>query len=156
LLIRQAARHVSQFYDQHLAPSGLHITQFSILAKLKAGGPLTINNLAELMVMDRTTLGRNILPLEAMPELRDGRLEAVLTSAGVDDILQAILSRRSMVTNGDGSPPASLEFGLASGKLRLAASWKRSFGSCGREARGVSPFFGNWNTIFSATTATGV
>jgi len=67
LSIRQAARHVSQFYDQHLAPSGLRITQFSILAKLKAGGPLTINNLAEVMVMDRTTLGRNILPLE-----RDG------------------------------------------------------------------------------------
>jgi DNA-binding MarR family transcriptional regulator len=67
LAIRQAARHVSQYYDQHLAPSGLRITQFSILAKLKAGGPLTINSLAEVMVMDRTTLGRNILPLE-----RDG------------------------------------------------------------------------------------
>jgi hypothetical protein len=37
LAVRQAARHVSQFYDQHLAPSGLRITQFSILAKLKAG-----------------------------------------------------------------------------------------------------------------------
>ncbi len=68
LAIRQAARHVSQFYDQHLAPCGLRITQFSILAKLKAeGGPLTINRLAEVMVMDRTTLGRNILPLQ-----RDG------------------------------------------------------------------------------------
>jgi DNA-binding MarR family transcriptional regulator len=67
LAIRQAARHVSQFYDQHLAPSGLRITQFSILAKLKAGGPLTINDLAKVMVMDRTTIGRNILPLE-----RDG------------------------------------------------------------------------------------
>jgi DNA-binding MarR family transcriptional regulator len=67
LAIRQAARHVSQFYDEHLAPSGLRITQFSILAKLKASGPLTINSLAEVMVMDRTTLGRNILPLQ-----RDG------------------------------------------------------------------------------------
>lgn len=67
LAIRQAARHVSQFYDQHLAPVGLRITQFSILAKLKEGGPLTINRLAEVMVMDRTTLGRNILPLQ-----RDG------------------------------------------------------------------------------------
>src|ERR1700688_1469228 len=68
LAIRQAARHVSQFYDEHLAPCGLRITQFSILAKLKEeGGPLTINRLAELVVMDRTTLGRNILPLQ-----RDG------------------------------------------------------------------------------------
>jgi DNA-binding MarR family transcriptional regulator len=65
--VRAAARHVSQFYDQVLAPTGLRTTQFSILAKLKRRGPLTINALAEDMVMDRTTLGRNILPLE-----RDG------------------------------------------------------------------------------------
>jgi DNA-binding MarR family transcriptional regulator len=64
LAVRSAARHVTQFYDQLLAPTGLRITQFSILAKLKRKGPLTINRLAEDMVMDRTTLGRNILPLE--------------------------------------------------------------------------------------------
>jgi DNA-binding MarR family transcriptional regulator len=65
--VRSAARHVSQFYDQVLAPTGLRTTQFSILSKLKRMGPLTINRLAEDMAMDRTTLGRNILPLE-----RDG------------------------------------------------------------------------------------
>ena len=65
--VRAAARHISQAYDQFLAPTGLRTTQFSILAKLKRKGPLTINTLAEDMVMDRTTLGRNILPLE-----RDG------------------------------------------------------------------------------------
>src|SRR5262245_19404904 len=46
---------------------GLRITQFSILAKLKRRGSLTINALADDLVMDRTTLGRNIQPLE-----RDG------------------------------------------------------------------------------------
>jgi DNA-binding MarR family transcriptional regulator len=65
--VRAAARHITQAYDQFLAPTGLRTTQFSILAKLKRRGPLTINTLAEDMVMDRTTLGRNILPLE-----RDG------------------------------------------------------------------------------------
>jgi DNA-binding MarR family transcriptional regulator len=65
--VRQAARHVTQFYDQLLAPCGLRTTQFSILAKLRRLGPMTINALAAEMVMDRTTLGRNILPLE-----RDG------------------------------------------------------------------------------------
>jgi DNA-binding MarR family transcriptional regulator len=45
----------------------MRTTQFSILAKLKRLGPLTINELARQMVMDRTTLGRNIKPLE-----RDG------------------------------------------------------------------------------------
>jgi DNA-binding MarR family transcriptional regulator len=71
--IRAAARHVSQFYDQCLAPSGLRTSQFTVLAKLKRSGPLTINALADMMVTDRTTLGRNVLPLE-----RDGliRIEA--------------------------------------------------------------------------------
>jgi DNA-binding MarR family transcriptional regulator len=62
--VRSAARHVTQLYDQLLAPVGLHVTQFSILAKLKRLGPMTISALAEEMVMDRTTLGRNVLPLE--------------------------------------------------------------------------------------------
>src|SRR6516225_2618686 len=65
--VRSAARHVTQLYDQLLAPAGLRVTQFSILAKLKRKGPLTINALADDLVMDRTTLGRNVLPLE-----RDG------------------------------------------------------------------------------------
>jgi DNA-binding MarR family transcriptional regulator len=67
LAVRQAARHVTQFYDRLLAPIGLRTTQFSLLAKLRRRGPMTINALAADMVMDRTTLGRNILPLQ-----RDG------------------------------------------------------------------------------------
>ena len=72
--VRSAARHVTQLYDQYLAPVGLRTTQFSILAKLKRKAPLTINSLADSMVMDRSTLGRNVQPLE-----RDG-LIAVETS----------------------------------------------------------------------------
>src|SRR6266436_7257456 len=73
-VVRSAARQVTQLYDQFLAPVGLHVTQFSILAKLKRLGPMTINALAKDMVMDRTTLGRNVLPLE-----RDGliRIEPI-------------------------------------------------------------------------------
>ena len=74
--MRAAARHLSQSYDRFLAPSGLRTTQFSILARLKRGGPLTINALAEDMVMDRTTLGRNILPLE-----RDGLISIEPTAS---------------------------------------------------------------------------
>src|SRR5215471_7454867 len=65
--VRSAARHVTQLYDQLLAPVGLRATQYSILSKLKRKGPLTINALADAMVMDRTTLGRTVQPLE-----RDG------------------------------------------------------------------------------------
>jgi DNA-binding MarR family transcriptional regulator len=72
LAIRQAARHVSQFYDQLFQPVGLRATQFAILSRLNREGPMTINALAAALVMDRTTLGRNILPLQ-----RDGLIEVV-------------------------------------------------------------------------------
>jgi DNA-binding MarR family transcriptional regulator len=61
--LREAARHVSQLYDHHLAEAGLRNTQFTILVELQHSGPISINALAQRMVMDRTTLGRNILPL---------------------------------------------------------------------------------------------
>jgi len=64
LALRQAARHVSQIYDGHLAAVGLKGTQYSILSKLNRLGPLSINELAKAMVMDRTTLGRAVRPLE--------------------------------------------------------------------------------------------
>jgi len=87
--IRAAARHVTQSYDQFLAPVGLRTSQFSILAKLKRRGPLSINALADDMVMDRTTLGRNILPLQRdglitiQPAASDRRAKELhLTKAG--------------------------------------------------------------------------
>jgi DNA-binding MarR family transcriptional regulator len=72
LALREATRHVTQFYDRFLVSSGLRTTQFSILIRLRLAGPMTINALAKSLVMDRTTLGRNILPLE-----REGLIEIV-------------------------------------------------------------------------------
>jgi DNA-binding MarR family transcriptional regulator len=89
LALRQAARHVTQFYDHYLVPAGVRTTQFSILAKIGGLGPITINALAEDMVMDRTTLGRNIQPLEreGLIAVTKGRVdrrskELQLTDAG--------------------------------------------------------------------------
>ncbi|MFI0845617.1 MarR family winged helix-turn-helix transcriptional regulator [Mesorhizobium sp. IMUNJ 23232] len=89
LALRQATRYVTQFYDQYLMPTGVRATQFSILAKLKRLGSATINVLAEEMVMDRTTLGRNIQPLqrEGLIAVTQGRTdrrskELQLTDAG--------------------------------------------------------------------------
>ncbi|MBV8427149.1 MAG: winged helix-turn-helix transcriptional regulator [Hyphomicrobiales bacterium] len=91
LAVRQAARHITQFYDQHLASTGLRTTQFSILVKLKRLGPMTINVLADELVMDRTTLGRNILPLERegllsiLPGRTDRRSkELSITPSGIE------------------------------------------------------------------------
>jgi DNA-binding MarR family transcriptional regulator len=77
-------------------PTGLRTTQFSILAELKLLGPMTINALAEIMVMDRTTLGRNILPLqrEGLIDISAGRSdrrskELRLTVTGIEKVREA-------------------------------------------------------------------
>jgi DNA-binding MarR family transcriptional regulator len=62
--LRQAARRVTKIYDDALAPSGLGVNQFSILARLSLVGPSTIQDLARLLVMDRSTLGHLLRPLE--------------------------------------------------------------------------------------------
>lgn len=61
--LRKAARVVTQTYDAALKPAGLKATQFNLLATLamRGDGPLTW--LAEALVMDRTTLTRNLKPL---------------------------------------------------------------------------------------------
>lgn len=58
--IRRTDRVLTQFYDEVLAPSGLYVTQFTLLAALTEAAPVTINRLAEILVMDRTTLTRNL------------------------------------------------------------------------------------------------
>jgi DNA-binding MarR family transcriptional regulator len=62
--LRQAARRVTKLYDDALAPIGLGANQFSILSRLSLVGPSTIQDLARLLVMDRSTLGHLLRPLE--------------------------------------------------------------------------------------------
>ena len=61
-----AARRVTHLYDSALASCELKLTQFSILAELAHRGtsPPTMGELAQAMVMDRSTLGHNLRPLE--------------------------------------------------------------------------------------------
>ncbi len=62
--LRRATRRVTQIYDRHLAPAGLRVTQWSLLATLNALPPSPLGAIAEAMGMDRTTLSRNMLPLQ--------------------------------------------------------------------------------------------
>ena len=62
--LRQASRVVTQYYEEVLRPSGIHATQFSVLAKVAGLGPITMTELAEDLMMDRTTLTRNLKYLE--------------------------------------------------------------------------------------------
>jgi DNA-binding MarR family transcriptional regulator len=61
---RKASRVVTQYFDEILKPSGLLITQFTILVVITMAKSGTINELAERLVMDRTTLTRNLKPME--------------------------------------------------------------------------------------------
>ena len=86
--IRSAMRNVTRFYDEALAGSGLRITQYSILNRVHEQGPLTMNELADALVMDRTTLTHNLRPLQQQGlvelEVGEDRRErhVVLTGAG--------------------------------------------------------------------------
>lgn len=62
--LRRANRVVSRFYDTVLRPSGIRATQYTILSIIAARGPLSVNQLAKMLVMDRTTLARDLKPLE--------------------------------------------------------------------------------------------
>jgi DNA-binding MarR family transcriptional regulator len=61
---RQLARHVTKLYERHLEPAGLSSNQFAILALLAERPAITLNELSELMVMDRTSLLRALKPLQ--------------------------------------------------------------------------------------------
>ncbi|MEP6940448.1 MAG: MarR family winged helix-turn-helix transcriptional regulator [Rudaea sp.] len=62
--LRRAARALSQVYDEALASSGLRITQFSLLRGIARLEPVSIGDLAQMQVLDRTTMSRNLAPLE--------------------------------------------------------------------------------------------
>jgi DNA-binding MarR family transcriptional regulator len=62
--VRRASRLVTGYYDHSLAKHGMRSTQFTILNALKALEDVTINELAEQLQSDRTTLTRNLTRLE--------------------------------------------------------------------------------------------
>ena len=72
---RRAARALTRAYDTALAPAGLTVSQFSLLAVLASHGPLGVTRLAAELDLDRTTLTRNLKPLvkAGLVETRSGR-----------------------------------------------------------------------------------
>jgi DNA-binding MarR family transcriptional regulator len=62
--MRKASRQITRFYDAHLEPVGLKITQFLILAALAEAGSATVNALAERLDVERTAMGKMVGFLE--------------------------------------------------------------------------------------------
>jgi DNA-binding MarR family transcriptional regulator len=61
---RKASRVITQFYDAALRPSGLRATQYTLMVPVALMGSPTITQLAEEIVIDRTTLTRDLKVLE--------------------------------------------------------------------------------------------
>jgi len=61
--LRKASRRITQLYDAALRPTGLRVTQLTLLAAIRVLEPVSMNGLAGAVVMDRTTLTRNLKPL---------------------------------------------------------------------------------------------
>ena len=86
--LRRATRALTQLYDDLMAPSGLRVTQFSLLRTLERTGRQRMTALAAAALLDRTALTRTLEPLveqglvTVLPG-RDGRTrEVALTRAG--------------------------------------------------------------------------
>ena len=94
--LRRADRLIMQVYDEELRGVGLRPTQFSLLNALAASEPVTVSLLAERLLMDRTTLTRNLGPLERQKLVRSETTEdkreriLVLTPPGRKMLAQAL------------------------------------------------------------------
>jgi DNA-binding MarR family transcriptional regulator len=94
--LRRAARLVTNYYDKLFEPTGLRVSQLALLLVLYRGGIQTINELAEKLELDRTTLTRNLKPLASKGLLTiapgiDQRTRVVaLTPAGEAVLIKAL------------------------------------------------------------------
>ncbi|GJD59238.1 MarR family winged helix-turn-helix transcriptional regulator [Methylobacterium dankookense] len=95
--LRRAARSATAAYDAALRPASLRVTQFAILRILARLGPLPVTRLAEEAALDRSTMGRNLDPLERRglvhlaPDQGDRRARvAALTESGAAAIEAAL------------------------------------------------------------------
>ncbi len=109
--LRKASRALTQFYETALRPSGLRVTQFTLMVAINLLGAITISRLAETMVMDRTTLTRNLKLLEKRGIIKikpgEDRRErvVVLTGPGKASLEKALPlweEKQSQIANGLG------------------------------------------------------
>ena len=107
--IRRTSRALTHFYDQMLEPSGIKVTQLSLLRAVRRLDAPNISALAEELELDRTTLGRNLAVIErnglvavtAGDDLRERTVSltaageaALATAAPLWDAAQARIAER--------------------------------------------------------------
>lgn len=94
--VRRAARTVGNHYDGHLRPAGIKGTQFTLLNAIFLNPAVTIGQLAQVLLVDRTTLNRNLKPLEREGLIQSGSAKDLrvrtlkLTPAGEECLQRAL------------------------------------------------------------------
>lgn len=73
--LRRVSRAVTQHYEQAFRGTGLRATQFTLLSTLIQTGPIPLGRLADMAGLERTTLTRNLRPLERRRLTRSERQE---------------------------------------------------------------------------------
>jgi DNA-binding MarR family transcriptional regulator len=107
--VQRAARSVARRYDEALRSTGITSGQFTILSSLLRDKPVQIGSLAELLGLDRTTLNRNLRPLESedlvttVSDPEDARVRGIqLTAAGRKRLEAAIPLWRKVQSDSNG------------------------------------------------------
>jgi len=93
--VRKASRALTQIYNRHLEPAGLLVTQYSLLANIARAGMASISELVAKLLLEQSTLTRNLAVLEKKGYLQsqpgeDRRVKHfALTAAGHEALRQA-------------------------------------------------------------------
>ena len=93
--VLRASRLITRHYDDALRPTGLTITQFGLLHVIGVYEPESISKVAEMMNLDRTSLSRNLKPLEKAGYVHRGnegtgrKRRVLLTTLGLKKLEEA-------------------------------------------------------------------
>ncbi len=94
--LKKATRIVQNLFDEAFKPMGLEGTQYTVLGHIFVHGPISLTKLADLMHVDRTTLARNLAPLEKKEfiEIKQGsdrRAKIINITSGGKEVLSDAL-----------------------------------------------------------------
>lgn len=96
IAVRKASRKLTARYDAALEPVGINLAQFSLLRNISRHEPVSLTRLAEIVELDRSTLGRNVRVLQRMglaaitpgEDLREATLS--LSAAGQQTLQRSV------------------------------------------------------------------
>ena len=91
------ARLSTIVYDEALRPLGLKLTQYSLLINIRESDAVSVTELSDRMMMDRTTLTRNLAPLRKAGWVQVGDIDRRTRRIMLTDEGQALLERAAPI-----------------------------------------------------------